>query len=58
MEILIVSILSSITISFIMMKWHIHNTSVLLEKHIHDSDVWFKEQMKILLTSLTQHKHQ
>lgn len=58
MEALIISILFSFIVSFIMMKWHIHNTSVLFEKHMQDSDAWFKEQTKILLNILIQHKRQ
>ncbi len=58
MKIILTSVLVSFSVSFIMMKWHIHNASALFEKHLRDSDVWFKEQLSEVLHTIVRHKNQ
>lgn len=58
MDIIVISAVVSFCVSFIMMKWHIHNASILFKKHLEDSDNLLKEQMANILNSLIQRKHQ
>lgn len=45
MKIILTSVLVSFSVSFVMMKWHITNATQLFEKHLIESDIWFRKQL-------------
>lgn len=57
MKVILTSVLVSFSVSFIMMKWHITNATQLFEKHLRESDIWFKKQLTELSELVKRHMH-